>query len=173
MNNKLLTLFGSLLVLLGGCASEPKVPIPKDNPPVAAVQENIDAYLDKPVTWGGIILETQTKQNMTEIVILSKQLSDSSRPVEQEQSLGRFIAQTKHFLDPALYAKNKEITVHGVILKKEKRKIGEYEYTYPIVDVTSLHLWPPRNDNPIWYDPWYDPWYAVVPSLSLLSVLSL
>jgi len=160
MRNKSRIFLGCLLSLLGACASEPKLPVPENNPPVVAVQENIDAYKDKVVTWGGIILETQTKQNTTEIIILSKRLTDSTRPVEQDESLGRFIAHSKEFLDPALYAKDKEITIHGVVIGKEKRNIGEFEYNYPIVAVTSLYLWPPRIENPYWYDPWYDPWYG-------------
>ena len=161
MSNKSLLLILSLWALLSACTTEPKLPVPDNNPPVAAVQENVEAYKDKSVTWGGLILETNTKQDMTEIIILSKRLTKSTRPVEQDESLGRFIAQTRDFLDPALYATNREITIHGRVLRREKRKVGEYEYTYPIVVVDSHFLWQPRpKEDPYWYDPWYDPWYG-------------
>lgn len=165
MKNKLhIALLLSLAWLTGACTSKPVLPVPDNNPPVVAVQENVDAYKDKYVTWGGIILDTQPGQNLTEIMILSKRLTSSTRPVEQDQSLGRFIAQSKQFLDPALYAKNREITVHGKITGQEKRKVGDYEYNYPIVDVESLYLWPPRPEpDPYWYDPWYGPWYYPYP----------
>ena len=160
MRNKSVLIISSLVWWIAGCSTQPKLPVPEKNPPVAAVQENIAAYQNQLVTWGGVILDTHTKQNMTEIIILSKRLTDSTGPVEQDESLGRFIAQTRDFLDPALYAKNKEITVHGRILRQENRKVGEYEYSYPIVTVESLYLWPPRPDPAYWYDPWYDPWYG-------------
>jgi len=146
--------------LVNACSTRPVLPVPEQNPPVAAVQENVAAHKDHYVTWGGVILETHTKQDQTEIMILSKRLTASTRPVEQDESLGRFVAQSGMFLDPALYAKNREITVYGKILRSEKRKVGEYEYTYPVVAVESLYLWPPRPEpDPYWYDPWYGPWY--------------
>lgn len=162
MPNKLFMIVISLSVLLSGCTTKPKLPVPDSNPPVAAVQENVAAYKDKVVTWGGVILETNTRKDITEITILSKRLTQSTRPVEQDASLGRFIAQTKDFLDPAVYATNREITIHGRVSRKEKRKIGDYEYTYPIVTMDSLYLWPARlkEDPYLLYDPWYDPWYG-------------
>ncbi len=165
MRNKLsiLSVIG-LAWFVSACTTEPKLPVPDNNPPVIAVQENVEAYKDKYVTWGGIILETHTRQDLTEIVILSKRLTQSTRPVEQDESLGRFVAQSKLFLDPALYAPNREITVHGKVVRKEQRKIGDYDYSYPIVAVESLYLWPPRPEpDPYWYDPWYGPWYHPYP----------
>ena len=150
-----------LVSLVTACTTQPQLPVPENNPPVVAVQDNVAAYKDKYVTWGGIILETNTQQKQTEMVILSKSLTKSTRPVEQDESLGRFIAQSTQFLDPALYAKNREITVYGKVVREELRKIGEYEYLYPIIAVDSLYLWPPRVDyDPYWYDPWYYPWYG-------------
>ena len=161
MPNKRFTPVISLLALLTACSTEPKLPVPQNNPPVAAVQENIDAYTDKSVTWGGVILEINTRQDMTELTILSKRLTRSTRPVEQDGSLGRFIAQTRDFLDPALYAINREITIHGHVVNKEKRKIGDYEYSYPTIAIDSFYLWPPRSKpEPYLYDPWYDPCYG-------------
>ena len=46
------------------------------------------------------------------------------------------------------------------------RKVGDFPYSYPVVDVAHYYLWPvepklpPRYRDPWWYDPWwYDPWW--------------
>ncbi|MGD8785062.1 MAG: Slp family lipoprotein [Thioalkalispiraceae bacterium] len=155
----------SLLVIGGlfltGCQSTPRLPVPANNPPVAAVQDQPDAYRNKQVTWGGVILATDAKEKGTEITILAKSLEKSTRPIESDASQGRFIAKIDGFLDPAVYAQNREISINGSITGTVTRKIGEYDYTYPTVSVSSHHLWAVRvrYDDDYW-DPWWDPWYG-------------
>jgi len=165
MNTKRL----SLLLLTGffilSRQAKPKLPVPQNNPPVAAVQSKPEAYIKKPVTWGGVILSSEAKQSGTEIILLAKRLDSSTRPFETDTALGRFIAQIKGFVDPAVLAKGRELSVNGVITGAEKRKVGEFEYLYPVVIVNSYHLWPVRvkyYDDYYW-DPWYGPWYYPYP----------
>lgn len=160
--------FKSILLVLTSafglisCQSKPVVPVASPNLPISAVQKEPATSQDKLVTWGGVILEAKPQQDHTQIIILSKQLTSSTRPVESDRSLGRFIAELPGFQDPAIYAKDRELTVYGKITKTEKKNIGEFEYLYPVVKVVQHHLWPVRvkyNDDD-WYSPWYDPWYG-------------
>ena len=165
MNIKLLslTLLAGFFIL--GCQATPKLPVPKDNPLVPAVLDKPDAYLNRAVTWGGVILSSQAKKDGTEIILLAKRLERSTRPVENDVALGRFIARIKGFVDPAVLAKDRELSVNGVITGKETRKVGEFDYLYPVVSVNSYHLWPVRiryHDDYYW-DPWYGPWYYPYP----------
>lgn len=165
MNTKLFSILLLTGFLMLGCQSKPKLPVPPNNPPVAAVQDKPDAYINKPVTWGGVILSTEAKESGTEIILLAKRLESSTRPIETDIALGRFIAIINGFVDPAVLAKGRELSVNGVIKGKESRKVGEFEYLYPIVNVNSYHLWPVRvryYDDYYW-DPWYGPWYYPYP----------
>jgi len=165
MNTKLFSLFLVSALAMLGCQSKPVLPVPPGNPPVAAVKDKPDAYKHQQVTWGGVILTTEAKENATEITILSKRLETSTRPIESDQSLGRFIARIPGFLDPAVYTEGRELSVNGVITGTEIRKVGDYDYTHPVVNVTSHHLWAVRvkyDDNYYW-DPWYGPWYYPYP----------
>lgn len=165
MNSKLISLVFLTGFFILGCQATPKLPVPENNPPVPAVLDNPDAYLDQRVTWGGVILSSKAKENGTEIILLAKRLEKSTRPVENDVALGRFIAWIKGFVDPAVLAKDRELSVNGVISSKEHRKVGEYDYLYPVVTVDSYHLWPVRvryQDDYYW-DPWYGPWYYPYP----------
>jgi len=165
MNTKLYSLLVLTSLLMLGCQSAPQLPVPQTNPPVAAVQSNPGAHKDQQVTWGGVILSTEAKDKVTEVTILAKRLSSSTRPIEGDVSLGRFIAKINGFIDPAVYAAGRELSVYGVMIGTENRKVGEYDYLYPMVNVTSYHLWPVpvKYDDDYYWDPWYGPWYYPYP----------
>ena len=77
-------------------------------------------------------------------------------------ALGRFFARVAGFLDPAVYAADREVTVYGIVEEVVKRNIGEKPYSYPTVRSERLYLWPVRLAVPYGYYPdpyWYDPFY--------------
>lgn len=152
----------AFLLLLAGCAIQPQLPLPADNPLLPAVQANANAYNGRFVTWGGSIIQTEVKEKVSLITVLAKPLDSYAEPRAVEHSLGRFIAQFDGFRDPALFAEQRSITITGQIVGTKSGKIGEYNYTYPVVQVTQYHLWPVKvrvdvDDLDLWY--WYDPWY--------------
>ena len=146
-----------LAATLGACATVP-----------SALQGNFDkstprdalARVDgQTVRWGGQIINVEPKVSSTCFAIISRPLDASARPQrEQEASGGRFIACHAGFFDPELYARGRDLTVVGRVSGTEVGKVGEFDYTYPVVEATSLHLWPKRPlyvNNPYYYDPWY------------------
>jgi outer membrane lipoprotein len=155
-------------LLLAGCAS----PIPKaireappDNPELEAVRSNAAGYASRQVRWGGDILETDNRENDTRLTVLARPLVRNGKPDEDtDQSPGRFIAIVPGFLDPKVYGDKRKITVTGTLQGSESGKVGEFAYTYPVVQVQEYYLWPkevmvPAGWYPWYYDPWYDPWY--------------
>ncbi len=152
--------------VLGGCSAKPVLPVAAPNPPVAAVQQDIAAYKDTHITWGGVILETNNADNQSEIVIITKRITASTRPIEGDQTLGRFIAKVDGFLDPAIYSKGREMSVYGTISGQETRKVDDFDYRYPVVKVNEHYLWPVRvnYNNDGYYDNyWYGPYYRPYP----------
>lgn len=144
-----IALAGALfLFLLGGCASDVPLmirePLP-DNPSLAEVQKNPKAFVNRSVRWGGVIVSTKSVADHTDIEVVAKALADDGRPEAGDLSLGRFLVESDQFLDPALYGADREVTVYGVLKEALVRSIGEYPYTYPVVQATQLYLWPQQG----------------------------
>jgi outer membrane lipoprotein len=116
--------------------------------------------LETQVRWGGVILETRPEDSYTCFEILSKQLQSSMRPKDSDQAGGRFIACKPGFYDPEVFEKGREVTLTGKILHIDIRKVGEYDYHFPVVDIEFMTLWPERR-NPVYYDYYgpYRPYY--------------
>jgi len=112
------------------------------------------------IIWGGVIIETITRSDDTQIVVRQTELDFQKRPKELDKSAGRFLIRYRGFLDPSIYSKDREITVAGTIAGKEERPIGERRYIYPVVESKELRLWEKREKLPSYYDPWYyDPFF--------------
>jgi len=156
-------------LLLGACASNipPQIrKAPADSPAVDEVLGDTTSYVSRRVRWGGVILETDNRANTTWVTLLALPLSTSGKPNISDDSPGRFIAEVPVFLDPKVYSKDRRLTVTGTVSGSETRKVGEFPYSYPVVNVEYYYLWPvepqlpPRYRDPWWYDPWwYDPWW--------------
>ncbi len=162
------------LWFLGGCAYGPKV-IPEDlrteiSPGVSfrEVIQNPQGAIGKTVLWGGAIIETTPHQNGTRIEVLQKTLGTGDRPVETDESGGRFFVEAEGiFLDPAVYKSGRKVTIVGQITEERLETIGELAYRYPSVLSSHIHLWeerPPysRSDfypysTPCWFGPY--PYY--------------
>jgi outer membrane lipoprotein len=114
-----------------------------------------EAFKGESVIWGGVIIETIARPGDTLILVRQTELDFQKQPKDPDKSAGRFIVRYTGFLDPAIYSKDREITVVGTIAGKEDRPVGERRYSYPVVDVRDLRLWEKRMDAPYYYDPWY------------------
>jgi len=158
-----------LTALLGACASQVPLHIreaPADNPPLQQVHEDAADYLGRQVRWGGMIIETGNREATTLLTILGRPLYKGGEPKFTDDSAGRFIAIVPEFLDPQVYAPDRQVTVAGSLLRTETGKVGEHPYTYPVIQADAWYLWPEKTKWPYgypapwWQDPWYyDAWY--------------
>lgn len=115
--------------------------------------------LQTAVRWGGILLETRPEDDFTCFEILARQLEKSMRPENSDQSDGRFIACKPGFYDPEVFKKKREVTVTGKIIHIDGRKVGEFDYQFPVVDIEFMSLWPKRRARVYYnYGP-YHPYY--------------
>ena len=154
---------GLLIVFISGCATQPPVPLRVDiQPPLqlSQVVQSPDQYKGAIVRWGGVITNVSNLKTKTQLEVVGKALDKTARPVTDDGSTGRFLVLVEGFLEPTEFAANREITVVGTISGIEKRPIGEFEYTYPVIDAQTYYLWDERVELQYYYDPWfYDPWY--------------
>lgn len=154
------------VLLLSACASHvPNIirQAPKEDLSLIRAQTHTDKHIGKAVRWGGSIITTQNQTTKTELTILAKPLNSYGQPLEGDKSYGRFIAVLNNFLDPAIYAKGRSITIYGRFEKLLDKKIDDFPYRYPLIKIQHLYLWevPEKNnyyDYPYWYDPWYPFW---------------
>lgn len=162
--------FGVLSVaalLLAACAAtvpEPIRDVPETAPLPVEVRSEPGRFEGARVRWGGTIIAVSNEAASTEIEIVARPLDARGRPEDVDRSLGRFLARVSGFLDPAVYAEGREFTVTGTVKGATERTIGDYAYSYPVVEVSGQYLWArrrPESERPPYpYDPfWYDPWY--------------
>lgn len=110
------------------------------------------------VRWGGMILSATNEGNRTCFEILSRDLDRYLRPEIQDQTAGRYIACKSGFHDPEVFTRGREVTVTGQIRNIEVRKLDDFDYRYPVLDVDHLVLWEKRR-NVVVYRGFSDPWY--------------
>ncbi|UCE82070.1 MAG: Slp family lipoprotein [Deltaproteobacteria bacterium] len=133
--------------------------------PFEELLQKSDEYKGRVVILGGYILETVNEADGTLLVILQAPLDSQNSPKSSDLSKGRYLVQTKEFLDPVVYSKDRKITVGGRVVGAKKKKLGNINYKYLVVASLEIHLWPKKAEytRPYYYpyyDPWYYPWYG-------------
>ncbi|HSL49829.1 MAG TPA: Slp/YeaY family lipoprotein [Candidatus Deferrimicrobiaceae bacterium] len=165
---------GLLLAVLGaGCATAfPDEVMRTVNTRITADELRAlpEAHKGARVIVGGEILATQPRQDETEIELLTRRLRGDDSPERSDRSPGRVLLRARDFLDPAVYAPGRRITVIGEVTGVEERRIGDVAYRYPVVAVERIRLWPkdvvvaPYYGTYPWpyywpYGPYYDPFW--------------
>lgn len=133
-----------ICLLLTACSNLP--PAIKE-PPLYDVTysqaiQNINNYKNAPVRWGGTIIDVENEQNFSLVQVLYYPLNDYGRPQLDKSNEGRFLVKSPKFLDPVVYAKDKEITVAGMLEGDVERTIGKKNIRLPLISSTVIHLWP-------------------------------
>ncbi len=135
----------ALLLTLTGCASRvPETIRSAPSPEVGVAQVRAgDAkqYSGTDVRWGGSIAVVENGPAETFIQVVSQPLDRDGRPKANAAGGGRFLARFQGFLDPLIYAPDRQLTVVGTLRGKVSRKIGAYSYTLPVLEVRSHYLW--------------------------------
>jgi outer membrane lipoprotein len=106
------------------------------------LQKTPDVYKDEIIMLGGKILETNVSSTLSQLTVLQLALGNNGRPVNLDQSHGRFIVESKQFLDPAIYQKGMLLTLVGKLKGSEVRAIGGFDYVYPLLEPIEIKLWP-------------------------------
>ncbi len=157
-----------LLIFTAGCSVVPKdIRRQADRAiTIPMVQTAPDAFKGSKVIWGGIILSSKNLADKTVIEALQTPLDRTDRVINEEQSKGRFLIESKTYLDTYLYKPGKEITVAGIIRGITVQKIGEMDYAYPVLEPLHMRVFEPQREPeyepppPMW--PYY-PYYPYLP----------
>jgi outer membrane lipoprotein len=133
------------------------------------VRDGAGAGVGERVRWGGSVLEVRPAATETCITVLSHPLNSTARPIATDATFGRFLACGPGFYDPAVYAKDRSVTVLGQVQGVVDGVVDGAVYRFPQVRIEALHLWPivvyaapPYYwGGPYWYGPYWGPyWYG-------------
>ncbi|MBE0510316.1 MAG: Slp family lipoprotein [Chromatiales bacterium] len=153
------TLFLLPLLWLGACSTVPQAirSAPPEAPSLPALREQPASYQGQTLRLGGVIAQLHNRAEDTQIEVVARRLSRGGEPRQEDFSEGRFIATVPGFLDPAIYAQGRRITVSGEFIGTIERPLGELPYRYPQLQASAYYLWPEWREQP---DPRYQhPWY--------------
>lgn len=166
-----LALASACLFILVGCSGLPRTisRAPLGDPQLADVRRDVSTYQNATVRWGGIIVSVENEAEATWIQILQKRLKRNGRPRDEQRTEGRFLVRIEKFLDPAIFAEGKTLTVFGEVGEQTQRMVGKHTLTLPLVHGREYHLWedydrPPGYPYPYFYDDYspfdfYDAYY--------------
>ena len=132
-----------ILLLASGCA-----PLaPRETGSATAPTPRQVAALGIPdgvrdVRWGGSIIGIKNMRHNTEIEIVSYPISSQGEPDTGEAPQGRFIAVQAGYLEPLNYAPGRRVTVQGTLEKTRLGRVGEADYLFPVVEISTIRLWP-------------------------------
>ncbi|BBL35619.1 hypothetical protein Nstercoris_01892 [Nitrosomonas stercoris] len=120
--------------------------------PYQLVAQNIEAYQDTPIRWGGTVIAIENEADFSFMQVLFYPLSRNGYPQTNQAGAGRFAVTTSEFIDPALFTKGTEVTVTGVIKQSIERSVGNKTISIPLIAAEAIHLWPAsyREDNLYW-----------------------
>jgi outer membrane lipoprotein len=167
--SRLWILIGWLALAGMGCAHVISEPLRQQaQPPIsfAQLRTNPEVLKGRTVILGGEILQTTNLREGTRLEILQRPLNESETPKLTDTTGGRFMAFCEEYLDPAVYAQRRRITVAGQVLGTYTGKVGEVDYLYPLISCEETHLFPTAGAElrryagyPWWYgDPFFYPW---------------
>ncbi len=137
-----------VLLLISGCAHKVFSPeaLALVDPTIsfAMLKENPEKYSGRHVLLGGAIAKAKNVGEGGELEVVEFKVTQDGRPEEAAVSGGRFIAQSKAFLDPLIFKPGLMVSLVGEVKGKSTMPLDGSEYTYPIVAVNELYLWKPE-----------------------------
>ncbi len=161
----------AIVLMTTGLASCASVPTPLQGQfPASSPRDAAATAQGQQVRWGGEIIKVEPQADATCFEILARELDASARPTDRDSSQGRFIACRKGFYDPEDFERGRDLTIVGRLSGTEQGKVGQFDYTYPRVEASTIYLWPERPlyvRSPYYYDPWlygYGPGWGFGPS---------
>jgi outer membrane lipoprotein len=148
-----------LLLLLGGCTahvlSRNALLDVDPNTDFNQVKSDTQAHLGKTLVLGGMIIGNQLNQEGTTLEVLRYSLNRWGEPQKVDEAGGRFLARSDRILDPELYKPSLFVTLTGVLRGEETGTLQNYDYVYPVFQITEIHVWNRFASYPPYgYYPW-------------------
>lgn len=128
--------------LLAGCATAFDIGGAATAPTPQQAAAAIESARGRTLAWGGMILAARNLADHTEFELLGYPLDRDHRPDRDAAPVGRFLAVHPGYLETADYREGRLVTVVGTVTGTRSGAVGEAPYLYPVLNVTTLRLWP-------------------------------
>jgi outer membrane lipoprotein len=151
-----------LLILCFSLTACSTLPPAIEDPPAVDISypqalSDMARYREHPVRWGGVIIDVLNEQSFSRLQVMAYPLNSYGRPVRDKPPQGRFYVYSNTFLDPAIYAEDKEVTAAGTLKGDEELMVGKKPLRLPALRATTLHLWPRYERMPYYYNSGFGP----------------
>jgi len=155
-----------LVVTVSGCTSSKAIRTPViDSITIEQARENKET--GKTVRWGGLLVSIDNKSDHSIVEIVEKPLTRHGVPKITQKTGGRFFAKSSEFLEPENFKPGRYITINGQLSDYKAGKIGDYNYNYPIVEISEYKIWPVNNTRRHYYPYhsfyYHDPFWGFYP----------
>ena len=114
-----------------------------------------ERYKDQMIILSGVIIEAKNTKEGTLLKVLQRPAGFRGKPKDVDETEGRFLALDNRYLETDVFAKGRAVTIAGEVQGKRVLPLDEIEYSYPLIKVKELYLWPVEKT----YYPSYPPYY--------------
>ena len=132
-----------LPIFLFSCSSLPKTIQDPPNADLQLVQVlgQIDDYVNRAVRWGGKIITVNNDDQQSLIQVVQFPLNGFGEPIVGKTSQGRFLIQSKQFLDPEIFKPGRLATFSGIIHAQQQKIVDKKTLYLPVIQLHEMHLW--------------------------------
>lgn len=93
------------------------------------------------VRLGGVIAQIKNLSDQTRIEVVNLPIDKQGKPLISREPQGRFVVYLDGFVDPLTHGEGRLMTFLGRSIGSEVSKVGEFEYTFPVMRAEGFHLW--------------------------------
>lgn len=138
------TMLTSFLVISGCSAVPDKLSVSEDTAltDYQSASNQPTQYSGEQARWGGRIIQVKNLPDSTLLDLLHFELNSSGRPIEKDESAGRFRVYVQGYLEPEIYSPGRSLTVLGTVAAPETVRVGRFQSEQPVLHSQEIHLWP-------------------------------
>ncbi|MBF0529983.1 MAG: Slp family lipoprotein [Deltaproteobacteria bacterium] len=100
-----------------------------------------DSFRGQTVMFNGMILESINTPDGTLLTVLQEPVDYYGRPHDPDKSAGRFMVMDSRYLDVAVYAPGRAVSIVGVVDGSRTLPLGKTQYRYPLLKTKEIYLW--------------------------------
>lgn len=114
-----------------------------------------ERYKGQMIILSGIVVETENTKEGTLLQVLQRPAGFRGKPKDVDDTGGRFLALDSRYLDGNVFTRGRAVTIAGVVQGEQILPLDETEYSYPLVYVKELYLWPDERGYGTPYPSWH------------------
>ncbi|PMH41894.1 starvation-inducible protein [Vibrio sp. 10N.286.49.B3] len=133
----------SLITFLSACTSLPSELTAQSEVLISDYSTwlNADPSLQTDVRLGGVIAKVDNLATKSRIEVVNLPINKSGQPDITQDPQGRFIAYVPGYVEPVAFAQGRLVTFVGKTAMPEAGKVGEFDYTFPVMEAYGQRLW--------------------------------